>query len=74
MSVRSHLKSVTKAVSWRVLGAIDTFGLTFLMTGKLTAAVGVVGLEVLTKSVLYYGHERVWETAALTRYFVGGNA
>ena len=59
--VASHCKSVAKAITWRVLGAADTFVLSFLVTGKATAACGIVGFELLTKSVLYYGHERAWE-------------
>lgn len=57
----SHLKSIAKAVSWRVVGAIDTFLLSFLVTGKLSLAGAVVGFELLTKTALYYGHERAWE-------------
>lgn len=60
MTARSHLKSVGKAISWRIVGAIDTFLLSFLMTGKLTTAAGLVGFEVITKTALYYGHERAW--------------
>jgi uncharacterized membrane protein len=59
--VASHCKSVAKAITWRVLGAADTFVLSFLVTGKATAACGIVGFELFTKSVLYYGHERAWE-------------
>ena len=54
----SHFKSIAKAITWRVLGAADTFVLSFFVAGKATAAVGIVGFELLTKSVLYYGHER----------------
>jgi len=57
----SHFKSIAKAITWRVLGAADTFVLSLFVTGKATAAVGIVGFELLTKSVLYYGHERAWE-------------
>ena len=50
MTFGSHLKSVAKAVSWRLLGAADTFVLSFLVTGHAGAAAGIVGLEVLTKT------------------------
>ena len=63
----SRMKSLMKAMTWRMIGAVDTFVLTFLISGKLTAAVGVCGFEVLTKSVLYYGHERVWESSVATK-------
>jgi uncharacterized membrane protein len=69
MCVRSHLKSIAKAISWRVVGAIDTFAIAFLITGRTDAAVGVVGLEVLTKSVWYYVHERAWEHPVMVKVF-----
>lgn len=66
---KSHLKSLAKAVSWRVVGAVDTFGLAYFMTGHATAAFGLVGLEVLTKSVWYYLHERAWEHPVMVAMF-----
>lgn len=60
VSKKSWTISAAKAVTWRLLGATDTFVLTFLMTGKCATAVGIVGFEVITKSVLYVGHERAW--------------
>lgn len=56
----SHLRSVAKAISWRVTGSIDTMVLSFLFTRsfRLAAAIGLT--EVMTKSLLYYLHERAW--------------
>ena len=69
MCFKSHMKSVAKAVSWRFVGAVDTFVLSYLMTGSPKAAVGIVGFEVFTKMFLFYGHERVWELEALKKVF-----
>ncbi len=69
MKFRSHLKSVLKAVSWRLVGAADTFAIAYLLTGHATAAVSLVGLEILTKSVWYYAHERAWEAPAIVKVF-----
>jgi uncharacterized membrane protein len=54
------IKSVMKAVSWRIVGTIDTMFISFLITGKLTMALTIGGVEVFTKILLYYLHERVW--------------
>ncbi len=56
----THSRSFAKAVSWRITGTIDTMLLSWLITGSihLAAAIGVT--EVVTKSVLYYLHERAW--------------
>lgn len=49
-----------KAVSWRVTGTLDTFIISFIVTGKATVAGSIALTELLTKIALYYGHERVW--------------
>lgn len=56
----AHSRSFAKAVSWRILGSIDTFLLSWLFTADVKAAGAIAVTEVLTKMVLYYGHERVW--------------
>lgn len=56
----THGKSIAKAVSWRALGSLDTFVVAFLFTGHAGSAGGIALFEVLTKSVLYYVHERAW--------------
>ncbi len=58
METRS--RSFAKALSWRITGSIDTMLISLIITGsvKLAAAIGFT--EVLTKSVLYYFHERIW--------------
>jgi uncharacterized membrane protein len=56
----AHSRSFLKAVSWRITGTIDTFVISFIVTGKLTIAGSIAATELLTKIALYYGHERVW--------------
>jgi uncharacterized membrane protein len=56
----SRLRSLFKAVSWRITGAIDTFVISYLVTGRFVVAGSIVSVEVLTKIVLYYFHERIW--------------
>jgi uncharacterized membrane protein len=63
----AHLRSLLKAVSWRLLGSLDTFILSFLVTGRLRYAASIAGGEALTKIVLYYLHERLWRRVAWGR-------
>jgi uncharacterized membrane protein len=56
----AHHRSLAKAVSWRVTGSIDTFVLSFLITGSIRIAGSISAVEVVTKVVLFYFHERVW--------------
>jgi uncharacterized membrane protein len=53
-------RSLAKAVSWRVTGTIDTFLLSWLITGELKLAGAIALTEVITKIFLYWLHERVW--------------
>jgi uncharacterized membrane protein len=56
----THSRSLAKAISWRITGTIDTMVISLVITGsvKLAATIGLT--EVLTKSLLYYLHERAW--------------
>lgn len=66
-----HAKSAVKAVTWRCIGAVDTFILAFVVTGHLGAAGSIMGAEVFTKSFLYYAHERAWSLHYLSHLFGG---
>jgi uncharacterized membrane protein len=61
------LRSLAKAVSWRVTGSLDTTLLSWLFTGDLTIAAAIGLTEVCTKMVLYYLHERAWNRISLGR-------
>ena len=56
----SGFKSAAKAISWRIVGTVDTIIISYLITRKLSFALSIGGIEVFTKIVLYYFHERVW--------------
>lgn len=53
-------RGLLKAVSWRALGTIDTFVISFLITGKVNFALSISAFEVFTKITLFYIHERMW--------------
>jgi uncharacterized membrane protein len=53
-------RSLAKAVSWRITGTIDTFIISFIVTGKFAVAGSIAGTELFTKIMLYYFHERIW--------------
>jgi sulfate adenylyltransferase large subunit len=59
-STESHARSIVKAVSWRATGSLDTFVIAAVITGNSKLAGGVALAEVLTKTALYYAHERAW--------------
>jgi uncharacterized membrane protein len=56
----AHSRSLAKAISWRATGTLDTFVISFIITGHAALAGSIAGTELLTKIVLYYLHERAW--------------
>ena len=56
----SHSRSFAKALSWRATGSLDTVLLSLVITGNLKIAATIGLTEIITKSLLYYAHERVW--------------
>ncbi len=56
----ARTRSLLKAVSWRLTGTLDTFIISWMISGKITIASSIAGVELVTKITLYYGHERVW--------------
>ena len=56
----SYKRHILKTISWRVLGTIDTILLSWLITGSWKLGLSIGGVEVITKMVLYFLHERAW--------------
>jgi uncharacterized membrane protein len=56
----SPRRSIVKTVSWRITGSTATFAIAYILTGDVAVA-GVIGVtQMISNTVLYYGHERVW--------------
>ena len=58
--IANKTRSLAKAISWRILASADTFLISYIITGKLSWAGSITLLEIITKTVLYYIHERGW--------------
>ena len=56
-----HYRSLVKAVSWRLTGSVDTMIISYLITGQIRWALTISGVELFTKTGLFYVHERIWE-------------
>jgi uncharacterized membrane protein len=54
------IKSLMKSISWRIVGTLDTMVISYFITGKVTLAISIGSVEVITKTFLYYFHERLW--------------
>ena len=65
--METHKRSIAKAVSWRIVATLTTMLLVFVFTGNLVASGGVGLTELLSKTVIYYFHERAWNTTDFGR-------
>lgn len=61
-------RSVIKTISWRTLGTIDTMIISYIITGSLVMAASIGSIEVVTKMILYYYHERAWNKIDIGRH------
>ncbi|UII80759.1 DUF2061 domain-containing protein [Flagellimonas sp. CMM7] len=55
-------RSVAKSVSWRIIGTLDTILISWVVTGTLSLAFSIGMVELVTKMVLYFFHERIWNS------------
>ena len=53
-------RHIAKTITWRVIGTIDTMLLGWLISGDPMIGVSIGSLELITKMILYYFHERMW--------------
>ena len=61
----SHLRSIFKGISWRIIATVDTIAVVFLITClfdscSLDIAFKIGLSEFVLKLFIYYLHERVW--------------
>ena len=54
------IRSVAKALSWRVVGTLDTLLVSYMLTGKISLAASIASVDFVTKLILYFFHERIW--------------
>jgi uncharacterized membrane protein len=56
----SHKRHIAKAITWRIIGTLDTIVLSWIISGNPFTGLKIGFAEVVTKMLLYYMHERVW--------------
>lgn len=53
-------RHIVKTITWRVIASIDTFLISLILTNSYTIGITISVFEILTKTILYYFHERFW--------------
>lgn len=67
----SYKRHIAKTISWRVIGTLDTMVLSGIITGSWELGLTIGGVEVFTKMILYFFHERIWYT--YSKFGIGDN-
>ena len=57
---KNKYRHLIKTFSWRFIGTLDTIVLGWLFTGSPTIGLKIGIIEVLSKMILYYAHEKLW--------------
>jgi len=65
--MKNHTRTLIKTISWRVVGTLDTLLITWFITGSLKVGFSVIGVEFVSKTILYYLHERLWRHQRIKR-------
>ena len=56
----SRKRHLIKTVTWRIIGTLDTFVISWIISGNPVTGFKIGAAEVITKMALYYVHERAW--------------
>jgi len=49
-----------KTITWRIIGTLDTMIIAWVLSGDPLLGLSIGGIEVFSKMLLYYIHERMW--------------
>jgi uncharacterized membrane protein len=58
---RTKVRSLLKAISYRVFGSFVTVAISYFLTKKISLSLSIGAFELTGKIVLYYLHERIWD-------------
>lgn len=67
--METQIRSLVKAVSWRIVGTADTFILSWVVTEQIRTAGIIATVEVVTKIAIYWAHERIWNKVTWQKNF-----
>ena len=65
--MENHVRSFLKSVSFRLIATLTTVVLVFVFTGEIAVSLQVGSVEFFAKIVVYYFHERLWNTFGFGR-------
>ena len=66
--MKIYKRHIVKSLTWRLLGSIDTFFFSWLITGDFSVGINISIITTFTKLIWYYVHERLWFNSSIIDY------
>lgn len=63
----SPRRSLVKTISWRLTGSGATFLISWLIANDLSVAGTIAIIQLISNTILYYLHERLWNKISWDR-------
>ncbi len=61
IQTESHVRSVLKGFTWRIIATSTTITIAYIITGEIGDALTIGSIEFVGKIFIYYLHERAWQ-------------
>ena len=59
--METHLRSLVKGISWRVIATLVTTIVVWFISGEVSMALFAGAIDSFLKIGLFWGHERIWQ-------------
>ncbi len=64
MAFETHLRSMVKSISWRIVATVTTISIVYLFSGDAAFALSVGGVEIIAKLLIFFLHDRAWNLSS----------
>ena len=69
--MENRSRTLFKTLSWRILATSTTLLLVYFFTQNLVISTSISIIEIVVKTIIYYLHERIWDTINFGRKISG---
>jgi uncharacterized membrane protein len=61
MDLETKKRGLFKSISWKLFGTLNVFVIVYLVTESSKLAITISLIEIVTKTILFLAHEKVWD-------------
>ena len=59
--MKKDILLIIKSIGYRIFGTLATIIISFIFTGSVKISISIGIFEVLSKIILYYVYEKIWQ-------------